>query len=184
MLENWFNNAVSTMTGAGVFHGISEDTFAPNRLVTRGEMAAIIVRFMNMSENINLAENYFDDIADHWARGYINVAASNGWVHGPYGSGGAFYPNQTITRAEAAAMVNRIFSRLPETAGDLLPDMLTWSDNGNVNAWYYLYIQSASNSYTFEYKEDGIHETWLAIMPSRNWTLLERPNSAPNSIFE
>jgi hypothetical protein len=183
MLENWFNNAVSTMTNIGIFHGVSDDTFAPNRPVTRGEMAAIIVRFMNLSENIVLADNYFDDIAGHWAQGYINTAAANGWAQGAHGHDGAFYPNQPITRAEAAAMVNRIFNRLPETTADLLPDMLTWSDNGNVNAWYYLYIQSASNSYTFERKEDGIHENWLAIMPPRNWTLLERPESTPNCIF-
>jgi len=63
-----------------------------------------------------------------------------------------------------------------------LPGMNTWPDNANTNAWYYLYLQSASNSYTFEMKQDGIHERWIALIPVRNWSALERPDSTPGSI--
>jgi hypothetical protein len=80
-------------------------------------------------------------------------------------------------------MINRISDRLQERTEDLLPDMLTWSDNANENAWYYFYIQSATNSYTFEWRGAGNgFERWITIIPPRNWAALERPDSTPNSL--
>jgi hypothetical protein len=182
-LQNWFNNAVSTMTNADVFRGRPDGTFAPNQSITRAEMAAAIVRFMDETDGMNLLENQFTDIDGHWAADYINAAAVNGWVHGPQGLGGPFNPDRPITRAEAAAMINRIQGRLVERTEDLLPNMQTWADNANESAWYYLYIQAATNSYTFQWRGAGnVFERWLTIIPPRDWTVLERPNSRPEDI--
>ena len=180
-LNHWFNNAVSTMTNAGIFIGRPDGTFAPNATITRAEMAATIVRFMGVADEA-AAEAQFNDIAGHWAEDYINQAASNGWIQGDAGLGGAFRPSAPITRAEVAAMINRILGRLPETAEDLHPEMITWPDNDNTEQWYYLYKQSASNSYTYEIKDNGIHERWVTIIPTRDWVVLERPDSNPGDI--
>ena len=179
-LQNWFNNAVSTMTNANVFRGFPDGTFAPNQTITRAEMAAVIVRFMEEMDGVHLLANHFDDIYDHWAMAYINTAAVNGWVRGY--PDGTFRPDAPITRAEAAAMVNRIQGRLQERTEDLLLDMLTWPDNARENAWYYFYIQSATNSYTFQWR--GLFENWITIIEPREWWRLERPDSTPQSIFE
>jgi len=179
VLNDWFNNAVSTTTNMDLFKGLRNGTFAPNRPITRAELSAVIARFMHPT-GVVPTEDAFNDIGGHWASHYINLAAANGWVQGPHGLGHAFYPDRTITRAEVAAMINRIFGRLPETADDLLPDMRTWQDNADTGRWYYLYIQSASNSYTYRIKTDGIHESWVTIIPPRNWANLERPDSTPN----
>ena len=178
-LPDWFNNAVSTMTNAGIFVGRPDGTFAPNQTITRAEMAAVIVRFMRETDDMGLRDNKFSDIDYHWAADYINIAALNGWAQGPHGMGGAFYPERPITRAEAAAMVNRIMGRLQENFYDLLPYMRTWSDNAYQNAWYFFYIQSATNSYTFEWR--GIFENWSAIIEPPEWWRLERPYSVPGS---
>ena len=175
---DWFHTAVSTTTQLGIFQGRPDGTFAPNQPITRAELAAVITRFMDVMDMENVDKDFFNDIAGHWANGYINVAAQNNWVIGPEGHGGAFYPDQPITRAETAAMVNRIFERLPETPADLLPDMVTWSDNADVDEWYYLYIQAASNSYTFTRRAGG-YENWIAILPVRDWVAIERGNMAP-----
>ncbi|MCL2408850.1 MAG: InlB B-repeat-containing protein [Oscillospiraceae bacterium] len=180
VLEQWFNNAVSTTTNAGMFIGMPDGTFHPDRAITRAELAAVIARMIGVTYN---GEPLFNDIAGHWAEGYINAAARNGWVIGYEGLGGRFMPNQPITRAEAAAMINRVFERLPETPDDLLDGMLTWPDNANPNAWYYLYIQEATNSHYYEMKADGAHETWIQLIPPRPWHLLERPESVPEDIF-
>jgi len=186
-LNNWFNNAVSTTTNMGLFQGVSPDTFAPQRNITRGEFAAVMARFFANGEGVDVGtlangSDEFNDIAGHWARDYINIAASNGWVQGPEGLGGPFNPNQAVTRAEVAAMINRIFGRLQESTSDLLPNMVTWPDNANEGAWYYLYIQSATNSYTFEWKTGNVYERWLELITPRDWTVLERPNSRPGDI--
>jgi len=181
-LQNWFNNAVSTMTHAGVFTGFPDGTFAPNQSITRAEMTAVVVRFIERMDGVNLLGDHFSDISDHWAVEYINTAAVNGWVQGY--SDGTFRPNQAITRAETAAMINRLSGRLIERAEDLLPDMQTWPDNANVNAWYYLYIQSATNSYRFTWRGTGnAFERWVTIIPARNWAVLERLESRPEDIL-
>ena len=183
VLNHWFNNGISTTTNAGVFTGMPDGSFQPNRPITRAEFATAVVRHMGMGVNSGDAP-MFNDIAGHWAEAYINVAARNGWIVGYAGIGGRFMPNQPITRAEAAALVNRWLGRLPETADDLLDGMRTWPDNANVNAWYYLYIQEASNSHYYAMKANGIHETWTSLlMPERRWELLELPTSVPSDIF-
>ena len=183
-LEHWYNNAVSTTTNMGVFNGICDELFAPHQFITRAELAAAMVRLvevlgLDVPPSVTLS---FSDIAGHWARDYIQIAASSGWVFGyPNGS---FDPNQPVTRAQAAAMLNRLFERVPESVDALLPDMITWPDNADPESWYYLYIQAASNSYIFERRPGSGLERWISILDApRNWTLLERPDSTPNSIF-
>ena len=181
-LNDWFNNAVSTTTNAGVFTGFPDGTFQPNREITRAEFVAAVVRFMG--ENPSTAALFFSDVAGHWAQGYINTAAQMGWVTGDAGLNSEFRPNDVITRAETAALINRMLSRLPETEDDLLPGMIVWADNTNTQAWYYLYIQEASNSHRYVRKANGIHESWVELIPNRPWYRLERSDSQPEDIFK
>jgi len=183
LLTNWHNNAVSTTFNADIFVGMPDGTFMPNRAITRAELAATIVRFMNLSPYNGAPQ--FNDIAGHWAQGYISASAHNGWVMGDDGIGGQFRPDSTITRAEATALINRAFGRLPEYPEDLLEGMRIWPDNANPNTWYYLHIQEATNSHTYMMKADGIHETWVELIsPERLWALLERPTSTPWDILQ
>ena len=48
---------------------------------------------------------------------------------------GTFRPQRSITRAETMTLVNRVLDRKPETEDDLLPDMVTWTDNADKKAW-------------------------------------------------
>jgi hypothetical protein len=125
----------------------------------------------------------FDDISDHWAREYINVAAANGWVEGSEGLDGPFNPYQPITRAEATQLFNRVFERLVETVDCLLPDMLAFPDKTS-DAWYYTYLKLASNSYTYEFREDNpLYKNLFEVVEPRDWTLLEKPNSRPQDVY-
>ena len=90
-----------------------------------------------------------------------------------------FRPHQHITRAEAAAIINRALGRLPEHTGDLLPNMVVWPDNTDPGTWYYLYIQEATNSHYYMIKADGVYETWVGLIEPRQWWRLERPGAYP-----
>ncbi len=68
----------------------------------------------------------FTDIASHWAKNEIGIAANKGWINGY--PDGTFRPNQYITRAEAMTLVNRVLNRLPENSSDLLDSMIKWPD--------------------------------------------------------
>ena len=183
--QDWFNNAVSTTTRMGLFEGTTTRTFAPEQNTTRAELVAAIVRFMELSQGTativpTSGINLFNDISGHWAREYINIAAAQGWIQGAQGLDGPFNPSAPITRAETAAMINRLTGRLQEQSVSL-PNMRTWADKSNPAAWYFLYLQSASNSYTFEWGNNG-YERWIEIIQPRNWAALERPYSTPQSI--
>ena len=74
-------------------------------------------------------------------------------------------PNNSITRAEACAIVNRTLGRVPD-ADHLLSaeEMKTWPDNPE-DAWYYADIQEATNSHDYEWiTEDGeTVEQWTGL---------------------
>ena len=179
----WFNNAVSTMSRGGLFSGIPlGDTFNPNQPATRAEFAAMVVNYLGLGHYRITNGSAFTDIQGHWASDAIYVAYLQGWVMG-FGDG-TFRPDQLITRAEVAALVNRALGRLPEHTNDLLDGMVTWPDNMNPNTWYFLHIQEATNSHYHEVKDDGVHETWTQLIAPRNWRNLERPYSGPHDILD
>ena len=173
---DWFNNAVSTMANAGVVQGRPDGSFQPNQPITRAEMAAITARFF---EEIGQVPAAFTDISGHWAEGYINRLAQFGWVQGD--GDGTFRPNDHITRAEVAAIVNRMLNRVPYSADSLLDGRIRWPDKANLNAWYYLYLQEASHSTEFERLGSG-YLNWTALLSHIEWQLLERPYSRPYDI--
>ena len=163
----WYNHAVSTLSSMGIVLGRNDGNFYPNDFITRAEFAAIAARF---DPSGNPEGVFFSDIAGHWAEREIIIAANNGWVEG---YNGLFRPDDYITRAEAMTLVNRVLHRLPETEHDLLEYMVIWPDNMNVDAWYYLAVQEATNSHDYIRKTDPIYESWTEFIEPYDWSLLE-----------
>lgn len=166
--DKWYNQAVSTLSAMGIIKGDSRGNFNPNAPITRAEFAAIAARF-DKTENVAAAS--FGDVATHWAKPEISVAANNGWINGY--TDGTFHPDSRITRAEAMAMINRVLQRLPESKADLLDGMIQWSDNADTSKWYYLAVQEATNSHYYELKANQ-HEKWTKLRENRDWTQLEK----------
>lgn len=168
---DWFNNAISTLSNAGIVTGYNDGTFRPNQPITRGEMAKIIANFANLKSG----GKTFTDLAGHWSKSYVELAAGNGWIAGyPDGS---FRPDQKITRAETVTMINRVLDRVPAKESRLLSRsiMLTFPDN-KPGDWYYIAIQEASNSHEYQrsvYETTG-DEMWTKLIDNVDWTKLEK----------
>ena len=166
----WFNHAVSTLSSMGIVKGHNDGTFAPNAPITRAEFAAIAARFDDKNTDTS---SKFTDIASHWAKNEIGIAANKGWINGYPDD--TFRPNQYITRAEAMTLVNRVLNRLPENSSDLLDSMIKWPDNSDASAWYYLAVQEATNSHAYSDKsKDDKYEKWSKLRETRDWTELEK----------
>ena len=168
--DAWYNNAVSTLSNAGILDGYEDGTFRPDGNITRAEFATITARFLEASYD---GGNRFPDIDGHWAAEYINEAANAGIVDGY--EDGTFRPQQNITRAEAVTMVNRTVDRHPD-ADHLLDNMVTWPDNPE-SAWYYAQIQEAINAHAYTMhtdQEDAPYEIWTELLPNRDWSALEQ----------
>ena len=175
--DDWYNNAVSTLTNAGILDGYEDGTFRPNGNITRAEFATITSRFFDATYE---GEDLFPDIDGHWAKDYINESANAGIVNGY--EDGTFRPQKLITRAEAMTMVNRTIDRHPD-AEHLLDDMITWPDNLET-AWYYEQVQEATNSHTYTMHTDAEknpYEIWSELLPVRDWAQLEKEWSDAHS---
>ncbi|MDF2714663.1 MAG: hypothetical protein K0R28_1588, partial [Paenibacillus sp.] len=99
------------MEGWGASHkayitGYSDGTFGPERSITRAEMAAILVRTIDMSSDEAKGVAYSDISSGCWAKEAIDKMAKTGLMQGyPDAS---FRPEQTITRAEMAAIAAKL----------------------------------------------------------------------------
>ena len=86
--------------------------FRPNDAITRGEMSEMLVRALGLKGAASIAEKQsslpFTDVTE--GRGYIAVAYQIGMTTGT--SSTTFAPNATATRAQAAAMLVRIYEKL------------------------------------------------------------------------
>ncbi len=165
--DDWFNTAVATMENLGIIKGRSLGIFAPDDYITRAEFATICARFDDSEYEVS---SRFTDVVGHWAENEILEAAAYGWIRGY--EDGTFKPNQFITRAEAMTMINRVLNRVPETVEDLHEDMRVWPDNADTEAWYYLPVQEATNSHTFEMK-NHINESWTGLSASTDWGIYQ-----------
>ena len=119
----------------------------------------------------------------HWAFCYISLAEYLGWIIGY--PDGTFRPDQTISRAEAMTLVNRVLEREVETE-NMLPDMQTWPDN-QPGAWYYEAVQEATNSHEYVRTDkpvpdqDFSYEDWQKILEVPDWASLEKTWTVLNS---
>ena len=166
----WYNNAVCTLTNAGVITGYSDKTFKPDAPITRAEFATIATRFYDKATKTYDSDPY-TDVATSWARQYIDHAAELGIIHGY--DDGSFKPENNITRAETATLVNNVLGRTPDK-DHLLSGMKTWPDNADTTAWFYTAIQEATNSHDFTKGEQDTYETWTKITAAKDWTALEK----------
>ena len=169
--EQWFNNAISTLSNAGILRGYPDNTFRPNAFITRAEFAVMLSRFYDVMDEAE--GRRFTDVAGHWAEPEIYQAAARELIEGyPEGD---FRPNQLIDRAEAMTMINRLVGRQPRKE-HLLHNMIEWPDNMDTTRWYYAQVQEATNGHDYTRANDanGSFEIWQSLAPIRDWAALEQ----------
>jgi hypothetical protein len=124
---DWYNNAISTMTNADIVEGYPDDSFRPNGNITRAEFAAMAVSFFT-GEDVDVNDNVFPDVQDHWANYEINLAYAHDLIQGY--PDGTFRPDQEITRAEAMTILGRMLEK-----GYGQADLSIFSDQSKIPAW-------------------------------------------------
>ena len=150
----WAANYIGYMQQFGIITGYSDGSFRPDAPVTRAEFAAIASRFEKLTEG----SKSFADVPDtYWAARYINFAATRGWVTGY--SDGTFKPENTITRAEVAAVTCRLLERSADQTyiRSHLKELRTFSDVTESH-WAYWYAMEAANGH--DYTKSGGSENW------------------------
>ena len=138
----WSQGAIENLASRKILTGLGDGTFAPARSVTRAEFSAMIVRALGLPAQ---ADSSFSDVkTNDWYTPYVASAKTYGLINGY--ENGTFRPTQTITRAEAVAMIIRAWvltgkKAISETDSALTLERIT--DSSQIPAWARASIGSA-----------------------------------------
>lgn len=135
--SHWGKIDVNNIAARLDLQGNGDNTFSPNRQVTRSEFAEIVVLGLGLMRQ-DAPQNLFPDVNDSaWFRSAVALANEFGIVRG-YDNGN-FNGNQEITREQGFAMVARAY-RLIEPEAAISPDQMNselgrYSDATDVSNW-------------------------------------------------
>jgi hypothetical protein len=137
---HWAKEIIGQATRMGLMKGYVDGSFKAERGMTRAEMAAILSRLLGDAPS---SGESFPDVKGHWAQSAIEQVKA-GIISGY--ADGTFRPEQTLTRAEAVTMLNKLLGR-----GPLTTIAAKWSDVPNGH-WAFGQIQEASIDHASEHK--------------------------------
>ncbi|WP_182301846.1 S-layer homology domain-containing protein [Cohnella cholangitidis] len=143
----------------GAINGITDTTFAPNRLITRQEAAVMIVNAYHLhipnsypgEEKLGLSD--FKQIP-LWAKPAVEIAKSHGFMDGV---GGRFDFKSNITREQAIMMMRKVFDK--NYAGVIL--------RGNIDIFEYM------DDLHFRVGKDYVKVVYEGDKDPDNWSELE-----------
>ena len=113
--SDWFAPYVRWASDNGIVNGYEDGTFAPNKPISREQMAAILMRFCTAFgyelPEVNEPMTFADaEKISAWALTDVSRAQRTGLINGR--TGGVFDPAGTATRAEMCAVLSRLFEKL------------------------------------------------------------------------
>ena len=101
---HWAQTYIEEATRLGLISGTGSDTFSPDQAITRQEMMVLIDRCMDLPDENGLGFSDDGQIA-FWALESAARTTAAGLIQG---NNGKLMPNASASRAQAAAMVNRL----------------------------------------------------------------------------
>ncbi len=103
--NHWAKNEIETAFSLGIIKGYSDTKFKPNQLLTRQEMAKMITIAYHLTILDSKPVFIDDSKISPWAQNYVytlyKAHVLEGYVDG------SFKPNQPLTRAEAAEIIDK-----------------------------------------------------------------------------
>lgn len=115
---DWAYAEIEAAQKAGIVNGVSKTKFSPNVLITREEMATMIIRAVkyqngDLLNNLDTSKLFVDTSSiSSYAQETVKQATALGVVNGR--AGNKFDPKANATRAESAVMLYRALDRLNE----------------------------------------------------------------------
>lgn len=155
--DAWYAEAVNALGSMGIISGVGKGKFDPDRAITRAEFCAVAARFAKVNSS---ADCPFDDVNTRdWYYQAVATAASYGWVTGM--RDGSFHPNNVISRAQAATIINRM---LGAAADRDFVDSHVSNPYKDVSPSYWAYYQiiEASIPHNHSYNAENV-EIWNGL---------------------
>ena len=103
-------DSIYRLSALGVLNGYPDGTFGATSQITRAEFAKMACELAGLGDVSDVLKNtpssFSDVAAGAWYTGYINVAASQGFINGY--PDGTFLPNNNISMAEVVTILMRV----------------------------------------------------------------------------
>ena len=129
------SNAIKRVVTAKLMTNYSDGNFHPEKLMSRAELAAIMVKTFRLDKrNLPKEDVEVTDVrSSHWAYQDIQTVLKTKIMRGYRGN--LFFPNQRVTRAEGLAIFAQaygVFQFSDATVADILSD---YSDVESIPSW-------------------------------------------------
>lgn len=141
-MTHWAYEYIEACSDLGYMEGYPEGDFRPENAMTRAELAACLVRIAEVTRKAQTSESKsFSDVeSGKWYAEYVDQAVRFGLITGY--TDGSFRPNNTVSRAEAVTMINRLIGR-SSTASSLEQIESPFNDLTKAH-WAYYQVLEAS----------------------------------------
>lgn|GEM_PF-2459080 len=116
---SWYADYADHMAENDYMHGYTNGDFGGNDQITRGQFATTMARMMGLEPS---GEAPFGDTHGYWAEGHIAAMTAAGIISGH--ADGTFGPNEPITRAQMATLMDRARDYLGLSNPDYDPQQL------------------------------------------------------------
>lgn len=139
---HWAEEAIRDLSSRLIVNGAGQNSFKPNKAITRAEFAAIIVKALGIEPRGSAA---FTDVkSSDWFKDYVDAACSKGLISGY--ADGSFKPNQNITREEAMVILLRAIDIAgidTKLSAEQVSDQLSaFSDSSSISPWAQVAVAS------------------------------------------
>ncbi len=105
--------AISVLSGYKVIQGYPDNSFMPDKIVTRAEMAKVVTVIAGLQEYSKNMTSGYEDMHGHWAESYVELADVLGIVKGI--SPSIYGPDNLIKFEEAYTMILRLLGYTDES---------------------------------------------------------------------
>ena len=157
--DMWYNGAINAAFREGYLLEKEGENIRPNDKITRAELAELISHIDKKNNSVAP----FDDVKGHKFEAAINQAYGNGRIEGY--PDGTFKPDNFITRAEVATMLNKLYDRYPDKNFiDANQNLVhNYKDMSYKGHWGYYELVEAYHSHTYLRLKDNMEE-WKVII--------------------
>ncbi|RUT31754.1 hypothetical protein EJP77_10225 [Paenibacillus zeisoli] len=102
----WASGYIGTLASKGVINGYTDQTFRPNKEISRAEMVTILGRILDLGQLATSTKASLTDVgSDYWAKNAIEEAYKAQLIQGVNAT--LFKPDDRATRAEAITVLLR-----------------------------------------------------------------------------
>ena len=131
--NHWAKQAIDALAARAIVQGVNDTSYAPQKVITRAEFSALLVRMLDIKENIT--NNPFADVkSDAWYSQAVLAAKQAGIVRGVTEE--AFFPDHSISRQEMAVMtVRAIEYKLGALSESIEQQQIQINDNLEIASW-------------------------------------------------